>query len=246
MILIYIILSTFLVSLLSLIGITALALREKILNKVVFYLVSLSIGGLMGGAFFHLLPEAIDESEATLTLILVLIGFFLFFALEKIIHWRHCHKENCEIHTFAYMNLLGDAVHNFLDGLIIAASFIVDVSLGITSTIAIILHEIPQEFGDFGVLVFGGVSKVRALLYNFLTAITAVAGGVIGFFFLSQLEEFSVYLLGLAAGGFLYIAASDLLPEIRKENNVVKSIINFVIIFLGIFLMYLLTFLEVK
>jgi len=245
MVLLYIVLSTLLVSLLSLIGAVALALRENILKKIIFYLVSLSIGGLMGGAFLHLLPEAIEEAGVTMPLVLVLLGFFLFFILEKIIHWRHCHKDNCPVHTFAYMNLLGDAVHNFLDGLIIAASFSVNVGLGITSTIAIILHEIPQELGDFGVLVFGGISKGRALLYNFLTAIMAMAGGILGFFLLVQMESVSVYLLGLATGGFLYIAASDLLPEIKKETNVTKSIFNFVIIFLGIFLMYLLTFLEV-
>jgi len=229
-----------LVSLASFIGVFTLSLSKEILNKAVFYLVALSVGGLMGGAFLHLLPEASQKLSAENVFLYTLGGFFLFLIIEKIIHWRHCHKGDCSIHTFAYMNLVGDGVHNFIDGLIMAAAFITSPGVGIASTIAIFLHEIPQEIGDFGVLIYGGLSRKKALFFNFLTALTAVIGGVFGYYLLSFTEMASVFLLPVAAGGFLYIAASDLIPEIRKENDVKKSVLNFVIIFLGILAMYFL------
>ena len=235
-----IILFTFLVSLASFIGVFTLSLNKEILNKAVFYLVALSVGGLMGGAFLHFLPEASQKLSAENVFLYTLGGFFLFLIIEKIIHWRHCHKVDCPIHTFAYMNLVGDGVHNFIDGLIMAAAFITSPGVGIASTIAIFLHEIPQEIGDFGVLIYGGLSRKKALFFNFLTALTAVIGGVFGYYLLSFTEMASVFLLPVAAGGFLYIAASDLIPEIRKENDVKKSVLNFVIIFLGILAMYFL------
>jgi zinc and cadmium transporter len=240
-----IILFTFLVSLASFIGVFALSFSKEALNKIVFYLVSLSIGGLMGGAFLHLLPEATEKLGSENVFLYTLFGFFFFLVIEKIIHWRHCHKEDCPIHTFAYMNLIGDAIHNFIDGLIMAAAFITSPGVGIASTIAIFLHEVPQEIGDFGVLVYGGIERKKALLYNFLTALTAVFGGIFGYYLLSFTNVASAFLLPIAAGGFLYIAASDLIPEIRKENNVKKFILNFVIIFLGLLAMYLLKFLEI-
>ncbi|MDP3883272.1 MAG: ZIP family metal transporter [Candidatus Staskawiczbacteria bacterium] len=240
-----IILSTLLVSLVSFIGVFTLAFKKEIIEKAVFYFVALAVGGLMGGAFLHLLPEAVEQSDGTTVFLYVLFGFFLFLVIEKIIHWRHCHKDHCPVHTFAYMNLVGDAVHNFIDGLIMAAAFITSPGVGMASTVAIFLHEVPQEIGDFGVLVYGGVSRKKALFYNFLTAVTAVLGGIIGYYLLSFSNMASAFLLPVAAGGFLYIAAADLIPEIRKENNVWKSSLNFGIIFLGILLMYLLKFLEV-
>ena len=240
-----IILSTFLVSLVSFIGVLTLSLNKNLLNKIVFYLVSLSIGGLMGGAFLHLLPEAAEKLSTENVFLYTLWGFFLFLIIEKIIHWRHCHKQECSIHSFAYMNLIGDGVHNFIDGLIIAAAFLTNFGVGIASTIAIFLHEVPQEIGDFGVLVYGGIERKRALFYNFLTALTAVLGGIIGYYLLSFTQISSAFLLPIAAGGFLYIAACDLIPEIRKENNIKKSVLNLAIIFLGILAMYALKFLEV-
>jgi len=220
-------------------------LNKNLLNKIVFYLVSLSIGGLMGGAFLHLLPEAAEKLSTENVFLYTLWGFFLFLIIEKIIHWRHCHKQECSIHSFAYMNLIGDGVHNFIDGLIIAAAFLTNFGVGIASTIAIFLHEVPQEIGDFGVLVYGGIERKRALFYNFLTALTAVLGGIIGYYLLSFTQISSAFLLPIAAGGFLYIAACDLIPEIRKENNIKKSVLNLAIIFLGILAMYALKFLEV-
>ena len=136
------------------------------------------------------------------------------------------------------MNLFGDAVHNFIDGLIIAASFLIDIKLGITTTFAVALHEIPQEIGDFGVLRHAGFSKLKALTYNLLTALTAVLGGILGYFLQSSTELVTLFLLPFAAGGFLYISASDLIPEIRKELNAKKSLLNLMVFLAGILIMY--------
>ncbi|MCK5458317.1 MAG: ZIP family metal transporter, partial [Thermoplasmatales archaeon] len=136
----YIILTTFAIALIAFIGVFTLAMREQLLNKILIILVSFSAGALMGGAFLHLLPESIEKSGDENILLFVLVGFVLFFIIEKVLHWRHCHKGKCDVHTFHYMNLIGDSVHNFIDGLIIAGSFIVSIPLGLTTTIAIAAH----------------------------------------------------------------------------------------------------------
>lgn len=241
--LIYIIASTFLISLASLVGVFTISIKERTLSKFLLFLISLSAGALMGGAFLHLLPEASEKLSTGNLYPIVLLSFVLFFLLEKLLHWRHCHKGHCHIHTtFGYMNLFGDAIHNFIDGLIIASTFIIDVRLGITTSIAIALHEIPQEIGDFGVLLYSGFSRKKALISNFLIAITAVIGGIIGYFLSFQIENMTSYLLPFAAGGFIYIAASDLMPEIRKETNLKKSLISFGVFIIGIFFMFLVKF----
>ena len=242
--LLWIIFATLILSIISLLGIITLSLRPKYLKKILLLLVSLSAGALMGGAFFHLIPEALEASSATNVFMSVLTGFIIFFIIEKVLHWRHCHEDHCPVHSFAYMNLFGDAVHNFIDGLIIAASFIVNVPLGIATTLAVALHEIPQEIGDFGVLLHAGFSKVKALSYNFLIAATAILGGLIGFLLKETTESLTLFLLPFAAGGFLYIAASDLIPEIRKELNMKKSFLNLIIFLVGIILMFALTLME--
>jgi len=234
--------STFIISLISFIGIFTLALKERLLDKIVLFLVSLSAGALMGGAFVHLLPESVELSRGLDVFLFVLVGFALFFLIEKVLHWRHCHKGECEVHTFTYMNLIGDSIHNFIDGLIMATSFVVSIPLGMTTTMAIALHEIPQEIGDFGVLIYGGFGKRKAIILNFLIALTAVIGGLIGFFISNIVENVKLFILPFAAGGFLYIAASDLIPEIRKETSLKKSMIYFGIFILGIFIMYAVTF----
>ncbi|MFH1751450.1 MAG: ZIP family metal transporter [archaeon] len=239
-VLIWILLSTILVSVISFIGVLTLYLKEKFLDKILHILISLSAGALLGGAFLHLLPEALEHEASAVSF--VLVGFIVFFLIEKVFHWHHCHDKECKIHAFGYLNLLGDAIHNFVDGLIIAASFIMGNSLGIISVIAIILHEIPQELGDFGVLVYSGMNKKRALFLNFVTALTAVAGGLIGFFFLEQIQVFSFIILAFAAGGFIYVSASDLIPELKKETNRKKSFTNFIVFLIGILLMSALTF----
>ena len=238
----YIILTTFAIALIAFIGVFTLAMKEQLLNKILIILVSLSAGALMGGAFLHLLPESIEKSGNANILIFVLVGFVLFFIIEKVLHWRHCHKGKCDVHTFHYMNLIGDSVHNFIDGLIISASFIISIPLGFTTTIAIAAHEIPQEIGDFGVLIYGGFEKKKAIVLNFIVALTVVAGGVVGYFISKSIEQVAVYLLPFAAGGFIYIAATDLVPEIKKELDIKKSMATIFVFICGILIMWLVKF----
>ncbi len=234
----YILLSTILISLIAFIGVFTLSMNDILLRKILLALVSLSAGALMGGAFIHLLPESVEGSDSSIVLY-TLFGFVLFFIIEKVLFWRHCHDGKCDVHTFRYMNLIGDAVHNFIDGLILAVSFIVSVGLGVSATIAIAFHEIPQEIGDFGVLVYGGYGRKKALVLNFATALTALLGGVVGYFISSHVENIVNYLLPFAAGGFVYIAATDLVPEIKKEVDVRKSIATILVFIGGITLMWL-------
>ncbi|PIY71212.1 ZIP family metal transporter [Candidatus Roizmanbacteria bacterium CG_4_10_14_0_8_um_filter_35_28] len=241
-ILFYILISNFIISLISLIGIFTLMIKEKLLQKILLFLVSLSAGALMGGAFIHLLPEAQEKYRDGNMFLIVLLSFIFFFFVEKLLHWRHCHKGECEIHTFGYMNLFGDAVHNFIDGLVIAATFLTDIKLGIATSLAVFLHEIPQEIGDFGVLLYSGFGRKKAIISNFLVALTAVLGGLIGYFLSFSIDRFTTYLLPFTAGGFIYIAASDLMPEIRKETNLKKSLVSFAIFIVGILLMFLVKF----
>jgi len=235
--LVYSIIATLIVSSIALMGIIGLVLRKKLLNKILLILVGFSAGALMGGAFLHLLPEALEESNYSLVILSLLTGFSLFFVIEKFLKWHHCHKGECNIHTFTYMSLVGDSIHNFIDGVIIAAGFIAGIPIGIAATIAVIAHEIPQELGDFGVLVHGGFSRVKALLFNFLTALTAVLGAIFGFFLSKTLEGIMPFVLPFAAGGFIYIAASDLIPELHREPELKRSISSFIFFILGILFM---------
>jgi len=239
----WILLSTFLVSIISFIGILTFVIKERLLERLLLVLVALAAGALMGGAFLHLIPEA-TEFGSNSVFVYILVGFAVFFLIEKLLHWRHCHKKKCPEHTFVYMNLIGDGVHNFIDGLIIAASFVTDFNLGVVTTLAVALHEIPQEMGDFGVLVYGGFKKIRALFMNFLSAVTAIAGGLIGYFIAGYSTSFLMFVLPFAAGGFIYIAAADLIPEIRKEASLKKSLLNFSVFVLGVLIIYALKFVE--
>ena len=238
----YIILSTFIISLIAFVGVLTLSLKEKILNRIVLFLVSLSAGALMGGAFLHLIPESFEKYGNGDILIFVLIGFILFFIIEKILHWRHCHKGKCDVHTFHYMNLVGDSIHNFIDGLIMAAAFVTSIPLGVTTAIAIAAHEIPQEIGDFGVLIYGGFEKKKALFMNFLVALTVIIGGVVGYLISKRIHEATTFLLPFAAGGFIYIAATDLIPEIKKELDFKKYIATLIIFILGIMIMWFIKY----
>jgi len=236
--LIFIILSCLVISLSVWVAILFLYFKKETLHKITLFLVSLSAGALMGGAFLHLLPEAAQEIETGKLYLIVLAAFIFFFFMEKLLFWRHCHKDNCEVHTFGYISLVGDSLHNFIDGLVIAGAFLVDVKLGIATTLAIAIHEIPQEIGDFGVLIHAGFNKKRALIINYLVALMVVLGGVVGYFISFYLNNIIPYLLPFAAGGFIYIAASDLMPEIRKETNLKRSISSFGVFILGIILMF--------
>ena len=237
--------SSVFVSLLSLVGVLTFFFKQKHLQRVLFYLVSFSAGAMLGGAFFHLLPEAMELGEASGTAPLyvfgiLLIGFCSFFLLERVLRWRHCHEGGkCDAHAFSYLSLAGDALHNFIDGLVIAAAFLADFNLGIVTTLVIASHEIPQELGDFAVLIYGGFSRQKALLYNLLTALTAVLGALAGFFLSSQLAGFSLALLPFTAGGFVYIASSDLIPEIHKHQDQRRSYGSFALFLLGLGFMLL-------
>jgi zinc and cadmium transporter len=240
MVFINIIISSIVISLISLLGIVIFSLKTKILNRLTIYLVALSAGSLLSGAFLHLLPEAAETAPVSSLFNITLLSFILFFLIEKLIHWQHCHQINCAEHSFGYMSLIGDLIHNFIDGLIIAVSFISGTSIGLVSTLAIALHEIPQEIGDFAVLIHSGFSKKKALLLNFLISLTALLGAIIGYLFSVQTTAISSSLLPMAAGSFIYIAASDLIPEIRKHTESEKGITTFFFFILGILLMYLL------
>ena len=220
--------SSFLISLIAFIGIASLAFKDKLLDKILLCLVGFAGGALIGGAFLHLLPETVQKSTNMDVFLALSFGFFLFFLLEKLL-WRHCHKGKCEIHPFAYINLVGDGVHNFIDGLVIAASFLSSVELGIVTSLAVAFHEIPQEIGDFGVLVYAGMQKSRALILNFITALSVIVGGVAGYYLSSLVGESIIYLLPFTAGGFIYIAASDLIPELHKEVDSRRSWASFAV-----------------
>lgn len=227
--------ASIIVSLISLVGIFSLLLKDKLLEKLLVLFIGFSAGALIGSAFLHLIPEALEEAHNTHILIYVLAGFIAFFILERYLHWRHCHQGACEVHAFTYLNLIGDAIHNFADGLVIGASFLVSIKFGIITTLVIIFHEIPQEIGDFAVLVYGGFSKARALAYNFISALTCVLGSAIGYQLSARLGNFSAYLLPLVAGGFIYIAACDLIPELHKQADFKQSTFSFLAFLGGVF-----------
>jgi zinc and cadmium transporter len=236
------------ISAISLLGILVLWLKDQQLKKILLYLVSFSVGGLFGDAFIHLIPEAIEESGfGTSTSLLILVGILFSFVVERFLQWRHCHipTSSEHPHSFAYMNLFGDAVHNLIDGLIVGGSYIVSVPIGISTTLAVIFHEIPQELGDFGVLIHGGFDKRKAVWFNFLTALTAILGAVIAFVVGAALEGFIPLLIPFAAGNFIYIAGSDLIPELRRdEPDVEKATLQVSSITLGVIMMMLILLLE--
>ena len=236
--------ASIIVSLISFVGAFSLVLTGKIIKKITHFLIALSAGTLLGGAFLHLLPEALEKNHNYHEVFLYfLIGFSSFFVLERILHWRHCHHsgdKKCKVHPVGIMNLFGDGIHNFIDGLLIAGAFAINSHLGISTTIAIIMHEIPQEIGDFGVLIHAGYTAKKALFFNFLSAITAVFGVLCGFLFIDNVSGFNNFLIPFAAGGFLHISASDLVPELHNEKQLNKAIISFLIFIGGLVLMWAL------
>jgi len=241
MILLQIVTATFIISLVAFAGVLTLLLKEEWLNKILLILVALSSGALLGGAFLHLIPESVTELGANISVFLVVIlGFCSFFILEQFLHWRHQHGKAFTIKPFTYLILVSDSVHNFIDGLVIAASFLTGFSIGIATTLAVALHEIPQELGDFGALIYGGFGKFRAVTFNYISALTAIAGGIIGYFASSMVSNnIIVYLLPFAAGNFIYIAAADLIPEIKHAISFRRSLVHFFVFIIGIGVMLL-------
>jgi zinc and cadmium transporter len=245
MVLIQILVATFAISLIAFVGIFTFLLRQELLNRTLLVLVALSTGALLGGAFLHLIPETIEQVGGSLEIFLyLLLGFSIFFVLEQFLQWRHQHTTTPQVKPFSYLILVSDGVHNFIDGLIIAASFVTSFPLGVATTLAVALHEVPQELGDFGVLVYGGFGKTRALIFNFASAITAIAGGVVGYFAYSILQSSIVYLLPFAAGNFIYIAAADLIPEIKHQVSLRRSVVHFGVFIIGIAIMLTVKFIH--
>lgn len=247
MIITYTLLSVLAISLVSFVGALTLVLQKNILQKSIFVLVGLAIGALLGDVFIHVIPEAYEEmADPALIPFLIIGGILVFFILEKMLHWHHHTPEHASEHPHPVgsMILVGDGVHNFIDGLIVATSYMVSVEVGIATTIAVILHEIPQEIGNFGVLIHAGFKATKALWYNFLSALTAVGGALLALLFGSLSEEFALWLLPFAAGGFIYIALSDLIPELHKETPGRNSIGQIAAIIVGVLSMTLLLTLE--
>lgn len=238
------ILATIGISLVSLVGAAWLIFSKKQIKQLSLGLMALAAGTMLGSVFLHLLPEATHLLPTQTVFSVVLASLLGFLLIEKIIHWRHCHDVECSVHSFGYMNLLGDAVHNFIDGILIAGSFAVSPQLGLITTLAVAAHEIPQELGDFGVLIQAGFTPGRALLFNLFSASMAIAGAVFGWLAISQAQMLSAWLLPIAAGSFLYISTADLLPEIRKQDNVAKIAGVFSLVLLGVGLMIGVTYLS--
>lgn len=252
--LVYALISVILVSLASLIGAVGLSLSDRKLQRILLLLVSFAAGALLGDAFFHLLPELVEENGFTIAISIgILAGILFSFILEKFIHWHHCHAggEHCHEeheehkHTkpLGYLTLFGDGLHNFVDGLIIGASYLVDVNVGIATTVAVLLHELPQELGDFGLLIHSGFSRGKALAFNFISALAAVVG--VGVAYLStDAELLHRVLVPFAVGNFIYIACADIIPELHREERWQKSVLQLVFFILGIALMAALLLLE--
>lgn len=244
----YSLLSVFIVSLISLVGLFSFAIKTEKLKKVLIYFISFSAGALFGDAFLHLLPEVAQKTGfSVVSSLYILFGVIIFFILEKIIHWQHCHEQTTSEHKHpvTYMSLTGDALHNFIDGIIIAASYFVSVPAGVATTLAVAFHEIPHELGNFSILLHGGFSKKRALFLNFISALFAILGALLTLWLGSFVQNLETILVPIAAGTFIYIAGSDLVPEIHKHSDRISySLIQLFAFVLGIAIMALFLLLE--
>lgn len=237
--------ATVLVSLTAWLGILTVYLKDDLLDRLLLVLVALAAGTLVGGAFLHLLPEAIEQTQGELTTIFAisLVGFCTFYVLEQFVAWHH-HHEATHYKPVSVLVLASDTVHNFLDGIVIAGAFLADVRVGLVTTAVIGLHEIPQEISDFGVLVYSGFSRRKALVLNYLTQASIIVGGVVGVLLSDAVADLPTLLLPFAAGSFLYVAASDLIPEIKSDDDVRRNALHFGVFAVGLVLMFLLTLVE--
>jgi len=229
-----------------------LIVPERLRTHLIPHLVSFAIGALLGAAFLALLPHAmenpqnIDVHRITMTVLLGVLGFFL---LEKTVLWRHCHSTECEAHVPEQVSqqnhaagsliLIGDALHNFVDGVLIAAAFLTDIHLGIVTAVAVAAHEIPQEVGDFAVLLHSGFSRHKALVYNLISSLTTIIGGILAYFSLSGIEGILPYVLAIAAASFIYIAVADLIPGLHKQLHPVETLQQLILIFSGVSVIYI-------
>ena len=234
-----ILLASFLESIVSFSGAALTIFNKEKVKKAAHFIVSFAVGALLAVALLDLLPEAIEISGIEKVAPFVLGGIILFFILEKFLFWYHCHDGKCEVHSYTYLVLWGDFLHNFIDGVILALAFLVSSQIGWLTLIAIILHEIPQEISDFSILLYGGFSKGRALFYNFLVSLSTILGAVLTYFLGSRLEPFLPFGIALIAGNFLYIAMADLMPELHESTGFGHSVLQIVLLMLGAFLIIL-------
>ena len=224
-----------LVSLISLIGVVALSVTAERLAYFLLPLVSFAAGALLGDVFIHILPEIMEGGQGVAAGGAVLGGIFLFFVLERLLRWHHSHSSHDEsVHSAAHLTIVGDALHNFLDGVAIAAAFLISPPVGIATTAAVIFHEVPQELSQFAVLLHGGWSARKALFYNFISALTAIAGAVAALLFSQSFAQAPTALLGLSAASFIYVAMADLIPELQKESRAPQFILHLVMMMLGV------------
>ncbi|MFZ2149996.1 MAG: ZIP family metal transporter [Minisyncoccia bacterium] len=243
----YALVSVTIVSLVSFVGVFTLSIKEELLRKYIFIFISLAVGALLGDAFIHLIPEAFESSMNSASVsILIILGVVIFFIVEKFLHWHHHGEDHSEpnIHPAGRLILFSDGVHNFIDGIIIGVSFLVSPAVGVATTVAVILHEIPQEIGDFAVLLHSGYTKTRALWLNFLSAICSFLGVFVALMLGNVGENFSLWILPIAAGGFIYVAVADLIPELHKTKKVTYSVLQIAAVVAGVFAMVALTYLE--
>lgn len=244
---IYAFVSVIVVSIVSLIGVFSLSLKEEIIKKYISLFISLAVGALLGDAFIHLIPEAFENSSnSVIVSLLIIFGILIFFTIEKFFHWHHHgeDKEITQIHPVGKLLLFTDGFHNFIDGIIIGVSFLVSIPIGIATTLAVVLHEIPQEIGDFAVLIHSGYDKKRALCLNFLSALTSVLGVFIALIFGGVAKTFTLWIIPIAAGGFIYIAMADLIPELHKTKELKYSILQILSAVFGILIMVALVLFE--
>jgi zinc and cadmium transporter len=252
----YIFISVIIVSLISIIVAIPFLIKKKMSDKTLLFLLSISVGVLLSTVFVNFLPEIFlhvgehsgHEHQNTLILSLtILLGFLVMFIIEKFVHYHHekkCEDGNCghgHAYNLAPVNLIGDGIHNFIDGLVIAGAYAVNITLGIATTISIIFHEVPQEIADMGVLLYSGMSKKKALCFNFLSAATAILGAIFGIFISTKIEGFTQFIIPFAAGNFVYIAATNLLPQLHRHCKLKESFLHLLAILIGVGIMVLIT-----
>jgi zinc and cadmium transporter len=238
-VLLWIVGSGMLMSAIALVGSVTLVLSERTLKRILLPLVAFAAGSLLGGAFFHMLPASLAAGLKDVTVYaLILAGFAVFFGLEQFLHWHHCHRAESECKKpLTYLILIGDGLHNFLGGLAVASTFLIDIRLGIITWLAAAAHEVPQELGDFGVLVHGGWPRRQALFYNALSALTFLLGGIIAYYASFRLDV--SFLVPFATGNFLYIGAADLIPEVKAHADIRANAVHFAAFVVGAALMLL-------
>jgi zinc and cadmium transporter len=234
----------------ALVASSFLLLQERVRTRALPYLVAFATGALLGAALLGLLPEAIELSgrhHIQTVGVSLLGGIALFFVLEKLVLWRHCHEDHCETHVphvdprdqaSAALMLVGEGVHNALDGVLIAAAFLTDINLGIMAGLAVMTHEIPSEVGNFAVLLHGGMSRARALVSNLATSLTSILGGIVGYFALSHALAALPYALGVSAASLLYVAVADLIPGLHRKLDPRDSFWQVVLMSAGVLVIW--------